>query len=150
MEINQIKIYGCKRFATINYTFNSNKTIYETALDIAKSNLKIGWRPLLVINGECCNDDQTIKFYQDKHPDSKFRILLSESTPKDLVYNFRFIQQKNNSYTPNIECVVCLDNKPNIANGNCYHDAILCSECVHQLVKCPFCFEELSMLERCN
>lgn len=149
IRTNRTKIFGCKRSAMIRYIFDPAKTVFETRVDIQEKYPKL-WKTILVINGEVCGDAKTIKFYQDKHPNSKFVIVLRETTPKDLVYNFRRVQHlknTNNTYVTLDECVVCLDRKPHIANGTCYHDSILCGECAHKLDKCPFCFANLDQLE---
>ena len=149
MESDTITVYGCKRRATIEYAFDSNKTVNEVLIDIGKILQRSYFSIALIINGIYCVHEKQIQHYQNKYPQSIFYVCLKTWSPADLVYNFRCIQlMKDPSFVPNQECCVCLDNKPGIANQECYHDSILCIECCQKLDKCPFCFSKIKNVQK--
>lgn len=123
----------------------------EITLDI-RDVFKLNIRTIyLVLGGRVCTDNKTIKSClkscMEEYTNAKFYAILGQSTPKDLVLNFRCIQKLNGTYIENTECVICLDKKPNIVGSECYHDSVLCSTCSIKIDKCPICFSQLENIE---
>lgn len=144
----QIKLFYNNISATINYTLNDKLTIQETKKDISTQfDIAID-KITLIISNQSCVDNYKIESYKKIYPNKNFFILLFSRNSKDFVDNFRFIKKLNGHYEQEEWCVICLDKKPNVAISNCYHDTILCDECVKKIKVCPFCNNIIKMFEQ--
>ena len=145
--MHNVAVHGCKRSATISFAFNNQMTMEETKKDMSHI-IDVSHEHLSIfISGHSTADDRTVEYYKNIYPTKCFCVILAACTPKDSVRNFRTIQRLNGAYQPVKNCVVCFENKPNVCNSGCYHDAILCSACASKLKKCPFCERSLIALE---
>ena len=145
---NTIKVCYNKHKATIPWPYeDSGLTMGEIKKQLDEV-IEISYYYIrFLISNIGCDDDETINFYRDLYKDEHFKILLASHTPRHVVYNIRTILKLNGQESSYDECVICLDNKPNVANSDCYHDAVLCNICVREIDKCPICFNDIRGLE---
>ena len=84
-----------------------------------------------------------------QHTDDTSKVSNLNAKHNDNSSNNKNIEKNTNENDEDIECVICLDAKPNILSINCGH-SVMCKECSQQFcvqsATCPVCREPAKIL----
>jgi hypothetical protein len=151
--MDKLTIYTRSISVNLDYNPDPNKTADQTIAEIANTFGFARSKIRLFIARQNCFGDTKLGEYKSNFPDDRFIVYLASYTPIEYIYNMRCIKRIKYGDEQRVdECVVCLENRPDVAVGSCDHDSILCCSCLQKMkdngnLSCPYCKTEMRQFQ---